>query len=285
MPMPTMKPSGTARVRSGLRMLRLLLPFCLAVGSSPAADPSWKSELTSPTPGVFPKLKPSTLDLQVSWKGMLDSGKLRLEFAPKAAGKPGSLVIRSSARSLGPAAGLFPYQNQFWSEIDPSSFKPRFFHAVETDKSETVTTTTRHFPDRVECAEVTRHARKGIEKRSDRIFRFTPCFDIFSAMLHVRSQKLADGDRITLVVHPFDNPYLLRVTVAGREKHLGRDTIRLSVGMRKIDRKTLELVPYKKLKSDASLWLSDDADRVPVEFRADVFIGDVRATLTGFNKL
>jgi hypothetical protein len=55
--------------------------------------------------------------------------------------------------------------------------------------------------------------------------------------------------------------------------------------MRKITPLTMELMPYKKLKSDATLWLSDDKDRIPVEFRAAVFIGDVRATLTGFRKL
>jgi len=34
---------------------------------------------------------------------------------------------------------------------------------------------------------------------------------------------------------PFDNPYLLRVKVLGREIHLDRKTFRLSVGMRKIN--------------------------------------------------
>jgi hypothetical protein len=55
--------------------------------------------------------------------------------------------------------------------------------------------------------------------------------------------------------------------------------------MRKIDRKTLELLPYKKMQSDATLWLSDDDARIPVEFRAAVFIGDIRATLADYQKL
>jgi hypothetical protein len=109
-------------------------------------------------------------------------------------------------------------------------------------------------------------------------------FDIFSAMLHVRSQKLDTGDTMSLLVQPFGAAYLLRVRVDGREVHNGRKTIRLNVGMRKIDRKTLELLPYKKLKKDAVLWLSDDADRVPVELRAAVFIGDIRATLVSHHK-
>jgi hypothetical protein len=38
------------------------------------------------------------------------------------------------------------------------------------------------------------------------------------------------------------------------------------------------------MKRDATLWLSDDEDRIPVELRAAVFIGDVRAVLTNFRK-
>lgn len=275
---------GAGSVRTALMSPRILLLVFLAFGASASADPAWQKELTSATPGSHPPLAPSVLDLQLSWKGMVDSGMVRLEFAPKGANKPGSLVVRSSAASRGPAAGLFPYHGNFWAELDPTSLKPRFFHAVETDKKETVTTTTRHFPDRVECRETTQLLHKGTDVQKDRSFRFAPVFDIFSAMLHIRSQKLDAGDRITLVVHPFGNPYLLRVKVIGREAHLDRKAIRLSVGMRKIDRKTLELLPYRKMKSDATLWLSDDADRIPIEFRAAVFIGDVRATMTGFHK-
>jgi hypothetical protein len=38
------------------------------------------------------------------------------------------------------------------------------------------------------------------------------------------------------------------------------------------------------MKRDATLWLSDDTDRIPLEFRAPVYIGDVRAVLTSFKK-
>lgn len=263
---------------------RRFLPLIMALVSTALAEPAWQKELTTSAPGTHPAPPPSSLDLQVSWKGMINSGKIRLEFAPKDAKKPGAYVVRSSATSMGAAATLFPYQSNFWSEVDPASLKPRYFHAVEADSKESITTTTRHFSDRVECAETTRLVKKGTELQQDRIFKFTPTFDIFSAMLHVRSQKLDDGDQITLVVHPFGTPYLLRVKVLGHETHLERKTIKLGVGMRKIDRTTLELKPYKKLKSDATLWLSDDEARIPVEFRAAVFIGDVRATLTGYRK-
>ena len=104
-------------------------------------------------------------------------------------------------------------------------------------------------------------------------------------MLHVRSQTLNIGDKLTLVVCPFKTPYLLRIKVIAHETHNGRDAIRLNVGMQKIKTSTLELRSYKKLKQDATLWLSNDADRIPIEFRAAVFIGDVRATLSRHQRL
>jgi hypothetical protein len=262
-----------------------MLPIMVAVCQIAIAEPAWKNELTSPTPGAWSKLPSCTLEMQVSWKGMLDAGKLRIEFAPEDAVKPEVFTVRSSAASTGPAALLFPYQSHFWSELEPASLKPRFFHAVETDHREKVTTSARHFADRVETVEITEALHKMTAPvRSARVIHHAPVFDIFSAMLHVRSQKLDDGDVITLVIQPFDNPYLLRVKVLDREIHRDRKTIRLSVGMRKIDRNTFELRPYKKMKRDATLWLSNDQDRIPVELRAAVFIGDVRAILTGFRK-
>lgn len=259
-----------------------LLPLLLAPLASGA--PAWRKELTSPAPGPFAKPVPSAIDMRLTWKGMINSGTMRIEFAPPNARKPGTYVVRSSSASTGPAAALFPYKSNFWSELNPTTLRPRFFQSTETNKKETSTTKVRYFADRVECHEVSKRAKTGLSAETKRSYQFSPVFDIFSGMLHVRSQKLAAGDRVAVVIHPFDNPYLLRVRVVGREVHNGRNAIRLSVGMQKIDRKTQELQAYKKLKQDATLWLSDDADRIPIEFRAAVFIGDVRATLVGHHK-
>jgi hypothetical protein len=286
---PSHVPAGLAtrtptRLARKVKPIHTLAAIGLLLSSAATAEPTWKKDLTPAKPGTFPRLAPCVIDYQLSWKGMLNAGAMRMEFAPKDTKKPGSLVVRSSANSLGAAAALFPYTSNSWSELDPVSLRPKFFQGTETDHKKTATTTNRYFPDRVESTELTKPLKKNTVTRKQHNFTASPVFDIFSAMLHIRSQKLANGDQITLLIHPFDNPYLLRVKVLGREVHQNRNTIKLSVGMRKIDRKTLELKPYKKLKSDATLWLSDDADRIPVEFRAAVFIGDVRATLGHFQK-
>ncbi len=269
-----------------MNSLRLLISVLTACSlSASQAAPAWMKDLTPATLGPHPPLAASVLELNVSWKGIVNSGNVIMEFAPKGAKKPGAFVVRSTAVSLGPAAVIFPYEGSSWTELETSTLKPRFFHSVETKDDETVTTTTRYFPKSVESKVTTSQTGKTAGAPKSQSFSFSPVFEVYSAILNIRSQKLAQDDQITLVIHPFNNPYLLRAKVLGREKHDGRDTIRLSVDMLKIDRKTLELKPYKKIKSAATLWLSDDADRIPVELRADVFIGDIRATLSGFRKL
>ncbi|MES2657470.1 MAG: DUF3108 domain-containing protein [Verrucomicrobiota bacterium] len=271
-------------VRSRMSSLtRLALVSSLLIPLA-AAAPAWQAELTSPAPGSFPKPVPSTLEFQVSWQGMVQAGTCRIEFAPAKVKKPGNYVVLSNSASIGAAALLFEYHSNFWSEIDPATLRPNYFRAEETDDKEKVSTTVRHFPTKVESEEINKQLKTGTSKTTNRVFAFAPVFDIFSAMLHVRSQKLDTGDRITLAILPFDTPYLLKVKVEGREVHEGRKAIRLTVGMRKINRKTLELQAYKKLKKDATMWLSDDADRIPIELRAAVFIGDVRATLVSHVK-
>jgi hypothetical protein len=248
------------------------------------AAPAWQADLTSPARGSFPAIAPVVLDMEVSWKGMVRAGTLRMEFAPAGVSKAGRVVVRSTASSLGAAAILFPYETHFWSELNPANLRPSFFSAIETDDKEKVDTTVRYTATQAEFREITKSLKTGVVTTDTNTFTFAPVFDMFSAMLLVRSQNLADGDAIVQVVQSFGTPYLLRVKVIGHEVHNARKAIRLKVGLQKINRKSLKLKAYTKLKSDATMWLSDDADRVPIEFRAAAFVGDVRAVLVNQRK-
>lgn len=265
-------------------------PFALAAAFagaalSTSAAPEWSKELNSPAAGPHPPLAPTALEYRLSWRGTINAGTMRMEIAPRDAKKPGRLVIKSSARSTGAAARLFPYSHHFWAEMHPATLKPAFFQGEETDRRETTTTTVRYFADRVESRERNVALRDGKSKTKDRTFRHRDAHNIFSAMLHIRSQDLSKGRKHIILCQPFDSPYLVTVESHGSEIHEGSRAIRCTVSMRKINRDTLKLEPYKKLRRPATLWLSDDADRVIVELRAAVFIGDVRAVLVKNEKL
>jgi len=263
--------------------MRTILSFCLSATCAFSA-PVWKGELTLARPGSHPAIPSSTLDFTLSWKGMVKAGALRMEFAPKGAKKPGVFVIRSTASSLGTAATLFPYTHSYWSEISPRTLGSSYFHATVKDGEESVVTTNLYTGGNVDVREVTTVTGPGAVNTQAFAFSHGPARDMFSAILYVRSQKLDPDEEHTLLLVPFTSPYLLKVRVEAKEKHHGRDALRISFGLRKIDRTTHALVPYKKLKKPVTLWLSDDADRVPLELRAAVYIGDVRAVLTNFSK-
>lgn len=250
-----------------------------------SAAPEWRKELNSPNAGAHPAIKPQALEYRLSWRGTINAGNLRMEIDPPDAKKAGRSVVRSSANSTGAAARLFPYSHHFWSEIHPRTLKPVYFQGKETDRRETATTTVRYFPDRVESHEHSVAKSGGKVTTKDVTFHHRDVHNIFSSLLHIRSQDLSAGRKYTVLCQPFDNPYLVTVESHGAEDHNGRSAIRCTVSMRKINRKTLELQEYKKLRRPATLWLTNDADRVILELRAAVFIGDVRATLVQQEKL
>lgn len=261
-----------------MKAAALLLALSLPV----LAD--WKADVTPATLGPHPKLAPQEFDYRLSWNGMVDAGKLTFTFGKPDPKFPSDYVSRVNGGSSGIASKLYDYKIAMISRLDPATLKPRAFVGVQDEGKEVVTTRSTWAGTQVSTEHVTKVAKTGAESKLDSKFVFTPVHDVVSAMLHVRSYKLANGDKLVLPLMPFNRPYLMRIEVLGREKFENRDTIKLSVALQKIEPKTKTLLPYKKMKS-STLWLSDDANRIPVELRSEVFIGDVRMTLAGARKL
>ena len=247
--------------------------------------PAWKSEFTPSAAGNHPAIPPSVLNFTLSWNGILKAGTVRMEFAPKGVKKRGAMVIKSSASSHGAAAKLYPYSHSYWSEIHPVNLTSRYFHSTEKDGGETSETTLRYSRGSVIVDETTTDHNTGAKATIGYTFPHGTAHDLYSAILFVRSQKLAPGEEHSLLILPFKTPYLLKVRCEAQEKHHGRDALRIRFGLRKIDRVTGTLAPYKKLRKPVTLWLSDDTARVPLEIRAAAYIGDVRAVLTNFTKI
>jgi hypothetical protein len=106
-------------------------------------------------------------------------------------------------------------------------------------------------------------------------------FDLHSAALYLRSQPLKQGSVYRLAVYAATNAYLATVTVTGREKSSVRagtyNAIKLDLRLKRIG-KHLELQPHKKFRR-ATIWVSDDAERLILRIDAQVFVGTVFAEL------
>lgn len=258
-------------------MIRLALLFLISFPAFVAAAPSWSGTLSPSAPGTHPPLSPRKLEFTVTWKNSVAAGRITLDFAPSGISKSGAMVVTSTSASSGFAATLYPYSASLWSEVLPATLRPRYFRSSETTSSETETITNHYGPAGVKSRRVTT-PNDGLPQTKDGSFAY-PAFDLASAILFVRSQRLATGDTVNLLVHPFHHPYLANFKVTGREKRDGKPVIKIETLLRKLNRKTLEPAPYKKLKGTPIIWISDDAARLPVELRLPLFIGDVRAVL------
>ena len=254
----------------------LFLTSLLAITSLQAAPPSWASQITSATPGSHPGIKPQKLTYSLSWKGQVQAGVVDFHFGSKGTTTQ-VLQADCEGKSLGVAASLFPYRFDMMGKIHRTSLAPLLAHCNETDGEETQVTTVKFQSGKVDVTEIKRPHATGKDSTSHKTFSYTPVFDAFSSMLFIRSQSLNQGDEIVQVIHPFKTPYLAKIKVLGRENIQGRAAIKMSIELTKIT-STLTLQPYKKMKT-ATLWISDDSHRIPLELRVAAFIGDVRMTL------
>ena len=114
-----------------------------------------------------------------------------------------------------------------------------------------------------------------------REFSFPNLFDLHSAALYLRSEPLKDRSVYRVVVYPATNAYLATITVAGREKisvHAGSyNAIKLDLQLKRVG-KHLELEPHRKFRR-ATIWVSDDADRLLLRIEAQIFVGTIFADL------
>lgn len=255
-------------------MKSLLLLF-LSVTISQAG---WQQEILPFGPPSAEEFKPEKLEYELSWQGAVKSGTLVIEFGKSDKRYPKSFITHTYGRSTGAAYALFPYDFTFTSFATLKSHKPIVFVAKEVDAKETVKTKNSYRKPGITHRSTTtlKRSTKVIEK--EHTFAAKAVHDPMTTMLEIRKQPLKNGDVVKICGHPFASPYLLTITVLNREKHLDYDCIKLDVKIRKIDKKSGKLKQYKKLKK-ATLWITDDSQRAPVELRSKVFIGDVRATL------
>jgi hypothetical protein len=83
------------------------------------------------------------------------------------------------------------------------------------------------------------------------------------------------------VVYPASSPYLATLTVVGHSSLTiaagAYPAIKFDVQLNKIGKKG-ELEPHKKFRH-ASVWISDDSDRMLLRIEASIFVGTVFAEL------
>jgi hypothetical protein len=255
----------------------IVLTFLSFLGSwTHAAEPAWAGRLTDSKPGSHPEIQPQKLVYSLSWNGQVAAGIVHFTFGSKDSNGT-TMHCFCEGSSLGVAAKAFPYRFDMSGRVQRKTLQPQVVHCNETDKEETLVTHVKFQGNDIRVTEISRPHATGRDTTKQKDFSYAPVFDAFSVMLLIRSHALKQGESLTQVIHPFKTPYLATIRVVAREKMHGQDAIKLNIALAKIQ-SDMSLKPYAKMKT-ATLWISDDHHRVPLELRVAAFIGDVRMSL------
>ena len=279
----------TGTDKSNMKILMILKSSLLVVhllvfsGPIAAAEPDgqeWQKKVKGFSKGIHPEIRPLTLTYKMSWNGAIESGRATIVSGKPHKNSKKLFLMQAFGRSTGAAGALFPFSFVYNSFTQKGSNRPLVFVSRETDHSEVTDIKNIYRKDKVEHTRKDTRKSNGKEKKRGHAFSQRNLHDPLSAMLYLRARSLKNGDVVHMALHPFRSPQYAQITVLGREKHRGYSCIKLDLKINNIDKDTKNLKPYKKMKK-ATLWISDDADRILVELRSKVFIGDVRMVLTG----
>jgi hypothetical protein len=192
-----------------------------------------------------------------------------------------AIVVHSRAETTGAAAILKHLTDEATTTIDADTGRPlQLDTVVELDDKRT--TATAKFTG--SAADVT-FAREGEPAHTYRVqFGTTAALDTHSAMAEIRSWKPAPGASRSVFV--IGGRRLWRVDV----HYVGDEEIGSVLGNRRavhFDGSSYRVRPNLTPESAApsrtfSVWLSDDADRVPLKLVAHTELGDVAMDLTDY---
>jgi hypothetical protein len=246
----------------------LLLAWLLAV---PAWAEDWRDTLTPPQPGKFAPPRPYKSVYRFGWGG-ITAAQANFDFAK---GPRGQYQVSMTTQTTGFVRSLWKMDSQHTACCTASTLRPIHLQQTEVYKSKTETTKTDFSAEGARRTTQVTPSKEPPDK--EHRFKCPNVFDLQTALLFVRSQRLQQGDVYRLVVFPSKAAYLAEIEVVGREKLKvpagSYDAIKCQLRLQGIT-KHLELEPHKKFKR-AFVWVSDDRDRLMLKIEAEIFVGSV----------
>ena len=256
-------------------MIRLSV-FAVFALITAAAQAGWREEAAALRPGNFPP-PPDKLDARYvfGWSGIsAAAADVKLE---RGAGGVWNATVRGG--TTGAARKLWKLDAEFQSEIAEKGWQSVYCVLTEKYQRYRVTETSEFRPGGVRSRRES--TKEGASPGKWMNFYVNGLRDMAGALLLARSQPLNNGDQLSLAVFPGEWMYLVRLKVLGRDKLRWqgekRDVIRCSLEIDWID-KDYTLKPHKKFQR-GTVWVSDDALRMPLRVEVKVFIGSVFAEL------
>jgi hypothetical protein len=234
----------------------------------------WRDSLTPPQPGAFAPLRPLKCVYRFGWESIVAAeANFEISKTPQ-----NQYQLGMKTQTIGFVRSVWRLDAEHTASCDATTFRPIRLHQVEAYKAKTLTTDADFSPAEAKRATQVKLA-KGPQPPPEKMrkFKCPNLFDLQSALLFLRSQNLAQGERYRIVVFPAKSAYLADLEVVGHEKVKvpagSYDAIKCQLRLQEVD-KHLKLSPHQKFKR-AYIWVSDDRDRLIVKVQADIFVGSV----------
>ena len=261
-------------MRSGVRKVASIFSLPLLLTST-AIGAAWEATVTASSPPSFPGPRPMHAKYGLGWSGFPGANADVRLTKPSA----GRYQLDGTIHTTGLVRTLWKFDGIHSSRVDAGTL-----HSVEMKQVENVrnkkTVTSLSFDSSGVTSRETETPGKGVGPKIRR-FDFPNLFDLYSALLYLKSQPLQDRSIQRIVVYPATSAYLTTVTVLGRERLTvpsgTYNAIKVDLQLSKIG-KNRELVPHRKFRR-ATVWLSDDPDRLLLRIQAQIFVGTVFAEL------
>ena len=241
--------------------------------ASASLGATWEATVTAASPPSFPGPRPMHAKYGFGWSGFPGANAdVRLT-------KPSRdrLQLDGTIQTIGLVRTLWKFDATQAASADAATLQPLETKQVENVRNKKTVTNLSFDAGGVTSRE-TETPGKGPKVRR---FDAPHVFDLYSALLYLRSQPLQDRSLQRIVVYPATSAYLATVTVLGRERLTSPagtyNAIKLDLQLSKIG-KNRELERHRKFRR-GTVWLSDDSDRLLLKIQAQIFVGTVFAEL------
>ena len=234
------------------------------------AQSDWRQNLTPSAPGRIPLPRPFRATYNFGWAGFT-AARADAVFS-RSSGDQLRMDVRGG--TTGFVRALWRMDATHIAVADATTLLPVSVRQVENYRSQTLKTNLDFNQE-----SVTRVFMKMPQDKAQTpvVFKFPNIRDMFCTLFFLRSERLAPGDAYSLAVYPGTSPYLVTARVTGKDVldlHAGKfNAVKVDVRLWKITR-DFRIEPHSKCKH-AVVWVSDDADRLPLKAQADVFVGSI----------
>jgi hypothetical protein len=243
---------------------------------------AWQETLTPDTPGPFAEVPPFQAEFRIGWSEIeAASAHAAISYDSDA------VVLKAGGGSTGLARMLYQLDASFNGRTDRKSLHTLNSEQLENYTSRKLSTLIEGSAGRLRT--LREWQPPGEKPAKWKEVKIAPVRDFFAGMLFIRSQLLSEGECVRLTMFPGGAPFFVEIESRGVERidlaESPRDAIRLDLKIQRVNtKKSNSLEPHSKFRS-GKIWLSNDADRIPLRAEVDIFIGYVFAEITNLQKL